>query len=103
MFAPVAMSSETAFGSVEAMHTQIIDQVVEVDEDLMELYLEQGQELKPEQLHDPFEKALRDDHLIPICFVSAKTGAGIKELLEVFERLMPNPMEGKPPRFLGSA
>ena len=92
--------AETAFGSVEAMHTQIIDQVVEVDEDLMELYLEQGQELEPEQLHDPFEKALRDDHLIPICFVSAKTGAGIKELLEVFERLMPNPSEGKPPRFL---
>ena len=92
--------AETAFGSVEAMHTQIIDQVVEVDEDLMELYLEQGQELKPEQLHDPFEKALRDDHLVPICFVSAKTGAGIKELLEVFERLMPNPTEGKPPRFL---
>lgn len=92
--------AETAFGSVEVMHTQIIDQVVEVDEDLMELYLEQGQELKPEQLHDPFEKALRDDHLVPICFVSAKTGAGIKELLEVFERLMPNPTEGKPPRFL---
>ncbi len=91
---------ETAFGSVEAMHTQIVDQVVEVDEKLMELYLEQGQELKPEQLHDPFEKALRDDHLIPVCFVSAKTGAGIKELLEVFERLMPNPTEGKPPRFL---
>ena len=92
--------AETAFGSVETMHTQIIDQVVEVDEDLMELYLEQGEELKPEQLHDPFEKALRDDHLIPICFVSAKTGAGVKELLEVFERLMPNPAEGKPPRFL---
>jgi len=92
--------AETAFGSVEAMHTQIIDQVVEVDEELMEIYLEQGQELKPEQLHDPFEKALRDDHLVPICFVSAKTGAGIKKLLEVFERLMPNPAEGKPPRFL---
>ena len=92
--------AETAFGSVEAMHTQIVDQVVEVDEDLMEIYLEQGQELKPEQLHDPFEQALRDDHLVPICFVSAKTGAGIKKLLEVFERLMPNPAEGKPPRFL---
>ena len=92
--------AETAFGSVEVMHTQIVDQVVEVDEELMEIYLEQGQELKPEQLHDPFEQALRDDHLVPICFVSAKTGVGIKKLLEVFERLMPNPAEGKPPRFL---
>jgi len=66
----------------------------------MEVYLEQGQELKPEQLHDPFEKALREGHLIPVCFVSAKTGAGIAELLEVFERLMPSPLEGNPPLFL---
>jgi len=92
--------AEAAFGSVETAHTEIIDQVVEVDEELMEVYLEQGQDLEPEQLHDPFEKSLRDDHLIPICFVSARTGAGVPELLEVFERLMPNPMEGIPPLFL---
>jgi elongation factor G len=90
----------TAFGSVESAHTQIIDQVVEVDEALMELYLEQGEELGPEQLHKPFEKALREGHLVPICFVSARTGAGIPELLEVFESLMPNPLEGNPPTFL---
>jgi elongation factor G len=90
----------TAFGSVESAHTQIIDQVVEVDEALMEVYLEQGEELVPEQLHKPFEKALREGHLVPICFTSGKTGVGIPELLEVFERLMPNPMEGNPPRFV---
>jgi elongation factor G len=88
------------FGSVESAHTQIIDQVVEVDEALMELYLEQGEDLEPAQLHGPFEKALREGHLVPICFVSARTGAGIAELLQVFERLMPNPMEGNPPMFL---
>jgi elongation factor G len=92
--------AETAFSSVESAHTQIVDQVVEVDEALMELYLEQGEELEPEQLHDPFEKSLRDGHLIPICFVSARTGAGIPELLKIFEHLMPNPMEGNPPLFL---
>jgi len=92
--------AKTAFSSVEEAHTQIVDQVVEVDEDLMEIYLEQGQELKPEQLHDPFEEALREEHLVPVCFVSAKTGAGINQLLKIFERLMPNPMEGNPPRFL---
>jgi elongation factor G len=92
--------ADTAFSNVATAHTQIVDQVVEVDEELMELYLEQGEELAPEQLHDPFEKALREDHLIPICFVSARTGAGIPELLEVFERLMPNPVEGNPPVFL---
>ncbi len=90
----------TDFSSVEEAHTHIIDQVVEVDEELMELYLEQGQELAPEQLHDPFEQALREGHLIPVCFVSARSGTGIAELLEVFARLMPNPAEGNPPPYM---
>ncbi|MFO7278517.1 MAG: elongation factor G [Pseudomonadota bacterium] len=90
----------TDFSSVESAHTQIVDQVVEVDEELMALYLEQGQELSPEQLHDPFEKALREGHLVPVCFVSAETGAGVPQLLEVLKRLMPNPMEGNPPPFM---
>jgi elongation factor G len=90
----------TDFSSCKDAHTQIIDQVVEVDEELMALYLEQGEELNPEQLHDPFEKALREDHLVPICFCSAETGAGIPELLDVLARLAPNPAEGNPPPFL---
>lgn len=88
------------FSSVEAAHTQIIDQVVELDEKLMALYLEQGEELSPEQLHEPFEQALREGHLLPVCFASAETGAGIPELLQVIVRLMPNPAEGNPPLFL---
>ncbi|WP_296701568.1 elongation factor G [Thiocapsa sp. UBA6158] len=88
------------FSSVAEAHSRIIDQVVEVDEALMEVYLEQGQELKPEQLHDPFEAALREAHLIPICYVSAATGAGVDELIEMITRLMPNPSEGNPPPFL---
>ena len=90
----------TDFSSVEAAHTQIIDQVVDVDEKLMALYLEQGEELSPEQLHDPFEQALREGHLVPVCFTSAEGGAGVAELLQVIERLMPNPAEGNPPPFL---
>lgn len=91
---------ETDFSSVEEAHTNIIDQVVELDEALMELYLEQGEDISPEQLHDPFEQALREGHLIPVCFVSATSGAGVDELLEIFARLMPNPNEGNPPEFL---
>lgn len=88
------------FSSVAEAHSQIVDQVVEVDEELMELYLEQGEELAPEQLHDPFEEALREAHLIPICYVSAETGAGIPELLNILARLMPNPAEGNPPPYM---
>jgi elongation factor G len=97
-FQPHGRSAD--FSSVEAAHTQIIDQVVELDEQLMALYLEQGEELSPEQLHDPFEQALREGHLVPVCFVSAESGAGVAELLQVFSRLMPNPTEGNPPPFL---
>jgi elongation factor G len=99
-FQPKADGIRTDFSSVEEAHTRIIDQVIELDEELMQIYLEQGEEISPEQLHDPFEKALREDHLVPVCFVSATTGAGIPELLEIFARLMPNPMEGNPLQFL---
>jgi elongation factor G len=88
------------FASVESAHTEIVDQVVELDEKLMALYLEQGEALSADQLHDPFERALREGHLIPVCFVSAETGAGVPELLQILARLMPNPTEGNPPPFL---
>ena len=89
---------ESDFSSVAAAHRALVDQVVEVDEDLMSLYLEQG-EVAPDQLHAPFEKALREGHLVPVCFVSARTGAGVAELLEVLVKLAPNPTEGNPPLF----
>jgi len=103
--APAGNGTESApltpdFSSISAAHTHIVDQVVELDEDLMALYLEQGAELSPEQLHDPFERALREGHLIPVCFASAQTGAGIPELLRIIDQLMPNPTEGNPPPFL---
>ena len=90
---------DTDFSSVAEAHTQIIDQIIELDEELMEVYLEQGEEITPEQLHAPFEQALREGHLVPVCFVSAMSGAGIEELLDVFAKLMPNPKEGNPPQF----
>ncbi|QEM82629.1 elongation factor G [Halomonas binhaiensis] len=96
-FAP---DGESDFGSVADVHEMLVDQVVELDEELMALYLEQGEALEPAQLHDPFEAALRQGHLVPICFVSATSGAGVVELLNVFERMMPNPLEGNPPPFL---
>ncbi len=98
-FSPDARA-ESAFSSVTAAHDAIVDQVVELDEALMAAYLEQGESITPEQLHDPFERALREGHLVPVCFVSARTGAGVRELLDILGRLMPDPTEGNPPAFL---
>ena len=91
------------FSSVEEAHTRIVDQVVEVDEELMELYLEQGEELEADRLHDAFERALREGHLIPVCFASAETGAGIAEFANVIEKVMPSPPEANRPPFRDAA
>ncbi|HEX7329294.1 MAG TPA: elongation factor G [Casimicrobiaceae bacterium] len=92
-------SGDADFSSVADAHRALVDQVVEVDEELMSLYLEQG-EVAPEQLHAPFEQALRDGHLVPVCFTSARTGAGVEELLDVLVKLAPSPAEGNPPLFV---
>ena len=86
----------TDFDSVDSAHEKIIDQVVEVDDDLMELYLEEPDNLPSDQLHNAFETALREGHLIPVCFTSATTGVGVKELLNIGKSLLPNPAEGNP-------
>jgi elongation factor G len=90
--------AKTDFSSVEEVHAQLVDQVVELDEVLMADYLEHG-EVATERLHATFEKALREGHLVPVCFVSAETGAGVRELLNVIERLMPTPAEAATPPF----
>lgn len=85
--------------TVEHAHRELIDQLVEEDESLMERYLEDGQDPNATELHAPFEKALREGHLIPVLFTSAKTGAGIGELLHVLATLAPNPAEANVPPF----
>ncbi len=85
-------------GAVADFHTGIVEQIVEVDEETLNAYLG-GEQVDEAHLHSCFEKALRERHLIPICFVSAKTGAGLKELLDAFANLCPNPTEGNPRPF----
>jgi elongation factor G len=95
-FAP---SGEADFSSVDEAHQRLVDQVVEVDEKLMASYLEKG-EVSPEELHEPLERAMREGHLVPVVFCSARTGVGIAELLDVIVKLLPNPSEGNPPAYL---
>ncbi|MCF8206669.1 MAG: elongation factor G [Methylotenera sp.] len=94
-----AASGEADFSSVADAHRALVEQVVEVDAAFVDRYLTEG-DVDPRELHAPLEQALREGHLIPVCFCSAKTGAGIAELLAALEALMPNPAEGNPPPFL---
>jgi elongation factor G len=87
------------FGSVDAAHRALVEQVVEVDAAFVDRYLNDG-DIDASELHAPLEQALREGHLIPVCFVSARSGAGVAELLDIIARLLPNPTEGNPPEFL---
>ncbi|HEX7640529.1 MAG TPA: elongation factor G [Burkholderiaceae bacterium] len=89
----------TDFSSPEEAHRALVEQVVEVDGDFVDRYLNQG-DVEAGELHAPLEQALREGHLIPVCFVSARTGAGVAELLDAIAKLLPNPTEGNPPDFL---
>ncbi|WP_283590897.1 elongation factor G, partial [Turicimonas muris] len=89
---------EADFLSVEEVHRQFIEQVVEVDDEAMEKYLEEGN-ADPSTLHGPLTQALREGHIIPICFVSGKTGAGVDDLINVMVRHLPNPAESNDPLF----
>ena len=87
------------FGSVDAAHRALVEQVVEVDGDLVERYLNDG-DIDASELHAPLEQALREGHLIPVCFVSAKSGVGLAELLDIIVKLLPNPLEANAPDFI---
>lgn len=89
---------EADFMSVPEVHRAFIEQVVEVDDAAMEKYLEEG-EADPSTLHAPLTQALREGHIIPICFVSGKTGAGVDDLINVMVRHLPNPSEANAPLF----
>lgn len=90
---------QTLLGGADELHTAIVDQCVEVDDKLMDIYLDQGSSLSKDQLHDAFEKALREAHLVPILFTDAKEGTGIEDMLHLMANLCPNPEEGNPRPF----
>ncbi len=91
---------EPDFSSIAEAHKAILEQVVEVDEALMEQYLEKGDDLDAAAVRRAFVRAVADGHLVPICFCSARAGTGIDELLHIIEDLGPSPKDTRLPRFV---
>jgi elongation factor G len=92
---------ESDLGPVSGFHTELLDQIVELDDALMERYLE-GEEPNYEALHEPFEVAMDQAHVVPVCFTDAVNGVGVEALLDVIVRHFPSPPEGnRRPFFIG--
>ncbi|MFA7666008.1 MAG: elongation factor G [Burkholderiaceae bacterium] len=88
----------TDFDAVGPAHSALIEQIVELDDALTERYLA-GEEIDETVLHDAFEHALREAHIVPVLFTSARTGVGITELADFIVRMCPSPLEGNLPLF----
>ena len=87
----VPADTQGALVDPNEIHTSLIESIIEVDEDVMTRYFD-GVEPSDEELARLIVHAVAGGTLIPIVCCSAKTGVGVKELLDalVFCGLPPN-------------
>jgi elongation factor G len=77
------------------LHDQLIETIVQVDDAALERYFE-GEMPEPDRLNDLMCKALSQGALVPIVCCSAKTGAGLAELLDTLAACSLSPAAAPP-------
>jgi len=75
-----------------SLREKFIENVVEVDDRLMEKYLD-GKELSIEEISSAFKKAIIGKKLFPLFCGSALLNRGIKEVMDYIIEIMPSPEE----------
>ncbi len=78
----------------EKYREKLIESVVEVDDKLLERYLE-GEELTEEEIRTTLKTATLNRAVVPIFCGSAHKNLGISSLLDAIVEIMPSPMEGR--------
>jgi elongation factor G len=91
-------AGEADFGDVREIHREMVESVVEVDDREMEKYLS-GEKIDLEELRRYFIRAMNAGHVVPILFTSARTQAGVDDLLHILATDIPSPATGRPKRF----
>ena len=81
-------------GDVGEAHTQLIENIVEADEELMEAYLG-GEEIPADKLGAAFATAMVEGTVIPIAFTAARAGIGVAEFVDVVARYFPSPAQSR--------
>jgi len=77
-------------GDAAGAHEEAMDAVVEVDEALLEKYLEQGT-IDPAELSATLAKAVASGALVPILFAAARADKGVEEIMNMIAAVAPSP------------
>ena len=84
------------FGDVGTAHTELIENIVEADEELMEAYLG-GEDVAPEKLSAAFARAMVEGTVIPVFFTAARAEIGVGDFMDSVARYFPSPADVKVP------
>ena len=76
----------------EEYHTELIEKICELDDDLMMQYLE-GEEIAVEDLKAALRKGCCECTAIPVCCGSAYRNKGVQKLLDAIVEFMPSPVD----------
>ena len=78
---------------VAKYRSQLIEQIVEQDEELMMAYLEDGTEPTVEQMKAVIRKATIANEMVPICCGTSYRNKGVQPLLDAIVEYMPAPTD----------
>ena len=76
----------------ELYHTELVEKICELDDDLMMIYLE-GEEPSVEDMKKVLRKATCNNEAIPVCCGSAYKNKGVQKLLDAIVEFMPSPLD----------
>jgi elongation factor G len=76
----------------QAAREQLMESAAEVDDALVEQYLESG-ELSPEQMYDALHRGVRECRFIPVLCGSGQQNLAVRPLLDAIVELLPSPAE----------
>ena len=79
----------------ELYHTELIEKICELDDDLMMAYLE-GEEPSNDQLKAVLRKATCECTAVPVCCGTAYRNKGVQKLLDAIIEYMPSPLDIPP-------
>ena len=82
-------------GALEEWHTELQETLATLDEDLLDLYLEEG-ELPLDEAIRALALAVRTNEIVPVLPLAASTGAGTRALLDRIIALLPGPVDAIP-------